>query len=128
MILLDASVLIAQFSAADIHHRRAQRILLASGTQPLFVSCITLAKVLVTPTKSGRLAEIVEDIGALGIKELPLPLDSAKLLAKVRASTALKLPDCCVILMAQQANAAIATFDEKLAIAAEECGIPIFRG
>ncbi len=128
MIVLDASVLIAHFTATDIHHRQAQEILIATGTRSLFVSCITLAEILVTPVKAGKLAEIAADIEALGIKELPLPPESAKLLAQIRASTALKIPDCCVVLAAQHAGAEIATFDKKLAAAAEDSGISIFRG
>lgn len=39
--------------------------------------------------------------------------------------TALKLPDCCVILAAQQVPGAILTFDDRLAAAAQRLAIEV---
>jgi rRNA-processing protein FCF1 len=35
------------------------------------------------------------------------------------------MPDCCVLYSAEQYNAAIATFDDKLAARAAELGLPV---
>jgi predicted nucleic acid-binding protein len=61
----------------------------------------------------------------LGIIEHPLPAHAAPALAQLRASTGLKLPDCCVLLAAQDSGAAIATFDKSLARSAQELGLPL---
>ncbi|CAN5270673.1 hypothetical protein BH20ACT16_BH20ACT16_13150 [soil metagenome] len=41
----------------------------------------------------------------------------------LRASTKLKLPDCCVILAAQQARGTILTFDDRLAAVARKLAL-----
>ena len=51
----------------------------------------------------------------LEVNELPFPPDSAVRLAKLRASTGLKMPDCCVLLAAADAGATVASFDGRLA-------------
>lgn len=43
-------------------------------------------------------------------------------LAVLRAGTRLKLPDCCVLLAAEQSHGAVATFDDRLANAAGDRG------
>ena len=40
-------------------------------------------------------------------------------------TTRLKLPDCCVVLAAQQRAAAVLTFDDRLAAACERLGVPL---
>jgi hypothetical protein len=64
---------------------------------------------------------------ALGIQELPFPADTALRLAKLRAATGLKMPDCCVILAAEDEAATVASFDERLAQTAEMRNLPVFR-
>ncbi len=46
----------------------------------------------------------------LEIQELPFPADAAVRLAQLRATTDLKMPDCCVLLVAEDAGASIASF------------------
>jgi predicted nucleic acid-binding protein len=59
-----------------------------------------------------------------------VPIDEAApaRLAGLRASTGLKLPACCVLLAAEQVDAAIVTFDHRLAAAARERGIDVRPG
>jgi predicted nucleic acid-binding protein len=59
----------------------------------------------------------------LGVQEIPVPADAAVRLAQRRARTNLRLPDCCVLLAAQDARAtAILTFDARLDHAAADLG------
>jgi predicted nucleic acid-binding protein len=52
-----------------------------------------------------------------------LPIDAPHRLAQLLASSQLKLPDCCVLIAAQDSHAgAIATFDDRLRRAAEARG------
>ena len=120
MIVVDASVLIAHLDENDALHDRAVDVLLASAEQPLACSPITLAEVLVGPARAGRLRDARNAITNLGVAEIPLGEGAAARLAELRAETALKLPDCCVLLAADDAQAqAVLTFDDRLARAAE---------
>ena len=115
MIILDASVLIAHLDQNDLHHALATERLLEVADQRLGASSITLAEVLVAPTRAGRLAAARAALSALGVHELPLPPNASERLAALRIETALKLPDCCVILTAEVAGGAVLTFDDRLA-------------
>jgi len=62
---------------------------------------------------------------ALAVTEVAVPADPAIRLARLRAGTRLRLPDCCVVLAAQQSRAAILTFDHRLAAAARDLEIGV---
>jgi predicted nucleic acid-binding protein len=119
VIVVDASVLIAHLDENDALHDRAVDALLAAAEQPLACSPITLAEVLVGPARSGRLRDARRAVARLGIAEVPLGDDAAARLAALRAETGLKMPDCCVLLAAEEARAdTVLTFDDRLGRAA----------
>lgn len=120
MIVLDASVLIAHLDERDTHHERASRLLAETGAEPLGASTITLAETLVGPTRAGRLEDIVSALGRLGVAELPLGDQAPARLARLRAEFGCKLPDCCVLLAAQDHDGTVASFDAALIRAAED--------
>lgn len=121
MIVVDASVLIAHLDESDALHDQAVDALLAAVNQPLACSPITLAEVLVGPARAGRLHDARTAVADLGVVEIALGGDAAGRLAALRAETALKLPDCCVLLAAEDAQAeAVLTFDDRIARAAEQ--------
>ncbi len=128
MIVLDASVLIAHFDATDSHHYRAGELLLLAADQDrtLGASLITLAEVLVGPARAGRIDEATAALGRLRVCTVTLPPDAAFRLATLRAATTLKMPDCCVLLAADQVADAIATFDDRLADAACNHGLTVW--
>ena len=125
MIVLDASVLIAFLDPSDGMHGQAVSIMLELGAQGLLVSPITHAEVLVGPARSGTLAGTQGALSALGVAEVALPADAAPQLAVLRATTALKLPDCCVLLAAQQSASSLLTFDRRLATVAATLGLGV---
>ena len=121
MIVVDASVLIAHLDENDALHDRAVEALLATAEQPLACSPITLAEVLVGPARADRLRDARGAITDLGVAEIPLGDDAAARLAALRAETALKMPDCCVLLAAEDGQAEmVLTFDNRLARATEQ--------
>jgi predicted nucleic acid-binding protein len=121
VIIVDASVLIAHLDENDALHDRAAEALLATAEQPLGCGPITLAEVLVGPARAGRLVDARGAITDLGVAEIPLGDDAAARLAALRAETALKMPDCCMLLTAEDARAdAVLTFDDRLARVAEQ--------
>lgn len=125
MIVLDASPLIAYFDAADALHERAVASLRRLGGERLAISPLTLAEVLVGPTRNGALDLIRTGLKALQVEEIGLPDDAAVRLASLRATTRLRLPDCCVLLAAQQRGAAVLTFDDRLAAVSGRLDVPL---
>ena len=125
MIVLDASVLIAHFESTDAHHERATQLLVNAADEPLAASPLTLAEVLVGPARAGNLDAAQAAIQALEIASITLTDDAPLRLAMLRASTRLRLPDCCVLLAAETAQAPIATFDDRLASSANELGLTV---
>lgn len=115
MIVLDASVLIAHLDNTDVHHERATALLLEVAGEPLGASPITLAEVLVGPTRAGQLDRGRAALAQLVVMTVPLGGEAPERLALLRAGSNLKLPDCCVLLAAEQSQGAIATFDDRLA-------------
>ena len=127
MIVLDASVLIAHLDERDAHHDRASRLLGGTGAQPLGASTITLAETLVAPTRAGRLEDVIAALNRLGVAELPLGDEAAAKLAQLRADVGSKLPDCCVLLAAQEHGGTVASFDSALLAAADGLGLPVHK-
>lgn len=127
MITLDSGVLIAHFSARDAHHTSATVLLerAALAGQVLYMNPINHAETLVHAAKIGAEQEHFETIESLGVTVLPPPADAGVRLAQMRAATGLKLPDCCVILTADQSGSRVATFDSRLARAARQLGIEV---
>ena len=127
MIVLDASVLIGFLDGDDNHHAAAEQLLTRAVDDDLGVNSLTLAEVLVAPVRDRRLEPVLAALHALEVQELPFPADTALRLAQLRAGTGLKMPDCCVILAAEDAAATIASFDERLAQTAEMRNLPVVR-
>lgn len=126
MIVLDASVVIALLDGADAHHARAVQVIedAQDRHEELAMSPVTIAEILVGPARAGRDEAVLEDLGHLGIRETAL--GSPRRLAALRVSTGLRLPDCCVLLAAEDASGAdVATFDDRLAGAARARGLRV---
>jgi predicted nucleic acid-binding protein len=124
VIVVDASVLIAHLDERDAQHEHAVERLLEIAEHALACSPITLAEVLVGPARGGRLDAARQAIADLGVAEIPLATDAASRLASLRAETNLKLPDCCVLLAAQDAGAdSVLTLDDRLKREASRLGL-----
>lgn len=123
MIVLDASVLIAHLDGRDVHHERAKRLLAETGGEPLGASTISLAETLVAPARAGRLADATGALERLGVRELSLSDGAAARLAQLRTDSGRKLPDCCVLLAAEEFRGVVASFDSALVEAADGRGL-----
>lgn len=119
VIVLDASVLIAYLDADDDRHVVAESLLAREIDDDLGMNPLTLAEVLVAPVREGRLRQAQEALRDLEVNELPFPSDTAVRLAELRATTGLRMPDCCVVLAAEDAGATVASFDRQLIQAAK---------
>ncbi|MGN6412995.1 type II toxin-antitoxin system VapC family toxin [Flexivirga sp.] len=125
MIALDAGVLIALFDANDAHHAAAEEIFAANPSEPMTIGPINQAEVLVRAARENRDQQMLADLRALGITTTALPDDAATRLARLRANTRSKMPDCCVLLTAEQTSARVATFDEGLQESARSIGLAV---
>jgi predicted nucleic acid-binding protein len=123
VIVLDASVLIAHLDGGDRHHANTQSLLEANSQEPLGASPITLAETLVSPARASRLADAETALQRLGVDELELGENAPGRLAQLRTDTGLKMPDCCVLLAAQDHDARVASFDTDLLKAARKLGL-----
>jgi predicted nucleic acid-binding protein len=124
VIVVDASVLIAHLDERDALHARAGDVLLDASDRRLGCSQITLAEVFVGPARRGRLAAARAAVAELEVAAIPLGEDAPARLAALHAESGLKMPDCCVLLAAQDAGAeAVLTFDDALVREVERLGL-----
>jgi predicted nucleic acid-binding protein len=122
VIVLDASVLIAHLEADDPQHDRAEILLSDLAHEELGASPLTLAEVMVGPARAARVDRATAVLEELQVQQIALSDDAPLRLALLRAGTNLKLPDCAVLLAAETAGAAVASFDDRLCAAARERG------
>jgi predicted nucleic acid-binding protein len=122
LTVLDASVLLAHFDGSDRQSNDATEIL--ANADELAASTITLAEVLVGAARAGRLEEQIAALAELEIQELPIEMGAAAALARLRAETGLRMPDCCVLHAALVSGSqALATRDTRLSRAAAAAGL-----
>ena len=124
MIVLDASVMIAILDSSDSHFETAQRIFLNHATERLVAPRMTVAETLVQPARVGRAPAAAAALAMLGVGYLDEPDDPLEL-ARLRASSGLRMPDCLILYAAIRERAKLATFDTRLAKAASEAGVPV---
>jgi predicted nucleic acid-binding protein len=127
VMVLDASVLIAYLDSDDRHHAAAETLLAREIDDDVAVNPLTLAEVLIGPTRQGRLDAALSVLAALEIQTLEVPAEAAVRLARLRATTGLKMPGCCVLLSADEETARVASFDKSLADEAENRGLIVLR-
>lgn len=125
MIAIDASVLIAHLNPRDSHHEAATEILLTAAPRSLLAHPLTLAEVLVGGVRVGRGAAMRDDLEAAGVCVAESGPDEPLRLAELRATTGLKMPDCCVLAVALHEHATLATFDVALTEAARRRNVTV---
>ena len=92
LTVLDASILLAHLDDTDPHAEAAQAILAGEGE--FAASTITLAEVLVGSARAQRLDEQLAALAGLEIREVAIEQGAAAQLARLRAETGLRMPDC----------------------------------
>ena len=129
VIILDACVLIAHLDSSDVNHERAVKVLHGLAGAPKGISVLTRAEIFVGPTRAGRLRAARDAVDALSVHTFELLAHAADALAELRASSGLRMPDCCVLLTAElNGPPEIATFDRQLSVAAARRGITVHAG
>lgn len=124
VIVLDANVMIAVLDPQDSHFGAARRFFGVHTSERLAAHRLTMAEALVLAARSGREVAAAAAISALGVGRFDEPDDPIEL-ARLRASSGLKLPDCIVLHAAIREKAKLATFDARLATAAARFGVEV---
>jgi predicted nucleic acid-binding protein len=124
-IVLDANVLIAYLDGNHPHHGRAVD-LIATTSAALFVNALTLAEVLVGAVAAGveqQVLAAITDDAAIAVVD-GSGHDWALHLATARARSVprLRMPDAVVLASALSVRGDVATFDDRLARAADALG------
>ncbi len=122
MIVLDAGVVIALFSPDDAHHDRA-KALFSRQSGPFLLHSLTVAETLVAAARVGREGELWDALRSLGGEVAVMGPDEPLLLARLRATYALTMPDTCVLAVAVHLRVPVATFDARLAAVADEMSL-----
>lgn len=125
MITLDASVVIAHLYPHDPHHQPASEYLRASAAEGFVMHSLNLAEVLVGGVRASRGQELLTDLEAIGIRVAERKDGEPLRLANLRATSGLRLPDCCALDTALSTASTLATFDETLAKAARQLHVRI---
>ena len=123
MIVLDASVLISYWGTPDTHSDDAFAIL--DTEQGLVIHPVTLAESLVGLVRIGREGEALEELLRLGVERHSPMTEEPVEIARLRASTSVKTPDCCVLVTAVALDATLATVDRRLAEVARSRGVAV---
>lgn len=125
MIILDAGAIIAYLNPADQHHAATRDTLAGHPRTPFMASALNLTEAMVRPVLAGIADQVLRKLfEQLDLTMVPVLGTDVLRLAEIRASTRLKLPDCCVLLAAERTGAgAIVTFDDRLRDAARKHGL-----
>lgn len=127
MIILDANVLIAFLDESDTHHDRAVDLLERRFFDGFAASVLTVAEALVHPARVDRDTEARDALAAIGVRILPIEASDAPLLAQVRNTYRVRMPDAVALHTAASTGSELATFDESLIAAAERAGLAVAR-
>lgn len=127
VMVLDASVLIALHNSQDPYHDWSLAVFHQTLELQWQMPVLTLAEALVHPIKAGKGEEFQRNIAGLGLVIQDIPATAASSIAKLRVSTALRMPDCVVLWQAIQTKAMLATTDRALAKKARELALEVIE-
>lgn len=125
MIVLDAGALIALINERDVHHVWARELFTSTTSEEWVISSLNLAEVMVHPVRAGKAEEFLHGIEGLRLRVEGAQPEHAAELARLRAETALKMPDVIALHLATGLSAALATVDRRLATKASELGCEV---
>jgi len=116
-LILDASVLMGLLDSADAHHESAVSDVERADQagRPLFAPASAYAEALVAFARADRTDEARDAIAGMGITIAPLTATMAERAAAVRAKhRELRLPHAIVLACAEELEADLLSYDERL--------------
>jgi predicted nucleic acid-binding protein len=127
VVVLDAGALIALYDSTDRHHPWALEMFRETLSYDLAMSALTLAEVMVHPTRAGALETFEKGIAGLALDIRGVDPAAAQEIAALRATTTLRMPDVVVLHLALGLNAILATTDAALATQAGHHSLSVRR-
>lgn len=116
--------MIAVLDPLDAHFEAARQLFLENTSERLGAHRLTVAESLVLATRATHGPAAASTLAALGVGYFDEP-DDPLALAELRATTGLRMPDCCVLYVALREKGRLATFDARLAAAAARSGVVV---
>ena len=127
VVVLDASALIALYDSGDRHHAWAREMFIDTIDSSLAMSALTYAEVFVHPTRAAKAREFEKTLAGLGMDVVGVRPEDAVEIARIRATTSLKMPDSIVLHAATRLSASLATTDRSLAGEASRLDIVVLE-
>ena len=111
LTVADAGALIAYLDPGDAHHADAVQGLI--DVDQFLVHPVTLAEVLVHPARHCTESAVLNTLISIGMRESQMRVDAVAL-ARLRAESGLKMPDCLVLATAIWHGTDVLTFVAQL--------------
>lgn len=127
MIVLDANVLIGFLDATDPHHAASVDLLERRFADGFGASVLTVAVALVHPTRIGLQDAAIASLERIGVQPIPPEAGDVELLARVRSTYRVRMPDAVALHTALCSGLQLATFDDALIDAAHRAGVAIAK-
>lgn len=122
MIVVDAGILIALWNRDDAHHALARSVFTEADAALMHPVNLGEALVYAVAQQEARARAQLE---LLGIRAADAAPDEAFLLARARATTGLRMPDCCALVTAEHLGLPLMTTDRRLAEVARSRGVTV---
>lgn len=123
MIVVDAGMLIALWDRSDAHFAVARAVFAQHAESNIHP--VNLGEALVHAIRRGEEHAVRAKLTALGLREVETLTAQGFALARARAETGLKMPDCCALVCAEELGMPLATVDRRLAEVARRRGLRV---
>lgn len=123
VLALDASAIISLLDAGDAHHEAVTTVISNHPGVRLIAHPLTIAESLVHADRAGVATAASAAMAGIGLDAAAVDERAPLRFARLRNSTRLRMPDCCVLDAALERDAALVTFDDRLAAAAQALGL-----
>lgn len=121
MIVADAGILIALWNRDDAHYDLARSVFETNDSATMHP--VNLGEALVYAVAQQQEARARAQLELLSIRVADPAPDEAFLLARARAITGLRMPDCCALVTAEHLGLPLMTTDRRLAEVARSRGV-----
>lgn len=121
MIVVDAGILIALWNRDDAHHELARSVFEANASARMHP--VNLGEALVYAVAQQQEARARVQLELLSIRAADPAPDEGFVLARARATTGLRMPDCCALVTAEHLGLPLVTTDRRLAEVARSRGV-----
>ncbi len=125
VIILDANVIISFLDSTDTHHHRTLDLLDSHWRGGFGCSVLTVAEALVHPSRAGQQDAAAAALSVIGVRIISIADADALELARIRSQYRVRMPDAVALHAAITTSSALATYDQKLAAAADIAGVTL---